>query len=153
MLWQITGGLYTRIGYQSFSQGFIENLGRKFLGLSWNKSSRSLITFVFSLDHWGTASGYPYWIYQVKALVISHDLKGIGQEVPRADMQTLVLSEKYRSNRYAWLQAASMWMSYLVKSALPREVTDKFAPCSSSWSDALSTSKQSYSFKIVNAWE
>ena len=136
-----------------FCQGFIENVGRKFLDFSWNKSSRGLITFVFPSDHWGTASGYPYWIYPVKALVISHDLKGIGQEVRRADMQTLVLSEKYLSNRYIWLQAESMWISYLVKRALPREVTDKFAPCSSSWSAALSTSKQSYSFKIVNAWE
>ena len=144
--------IYTKWS-SNFFQGFIENVGRKFLDFSWNKSSRSLITFVLSLGHRGTACGYPYWIYPVKALVISHDLKGIGQEVRRDDVQTLVLSEKYRSNRYTWLQAASMWMSYLVKSALSREVTDKFAPCSSSWSAALSTSKQSYSFKIVNAWE
>ena len=144
--------IYTK-WLSNFCQSFIENVGRKFLDFSWNKSSRSLITFVFSLDHWGTASGYPYGIYPVKALVISDDLKGIGQEVRRADIHVLTLSEKHLSNRYMWLLAESMWISYLVKRALPREVTDKFAPCSSSWSDALSTSKQSYSFKIVNAWE
>ena len=91
-----------------FSQGFIENLSRKSLDITCNKSNRGLITLVFPLDHGGNASGYPYEIYPVKALVISNDLKGIGQEVRRADIHTFVLSEKHLSNRYMWLLAESM---------------------------------------------
>ena len=91
-----------------FSQGFIENLSRKSLDITCKKSNRGLITLAFPLDHKGNASGYPYEIYPVKALVISNDLKGIGQEVRRADIHTLILSEKHLSNRYMWLLAESM---------------------------------------------
>ena len=91
-----------------FSQGFIENLSRKSLDITCNKSNRGLITLVFPLDHWGNASGYPYGIYPVKALVISDDLKGIGQEVGRSDIHVLMLSEKHLSKRYMWSLAESM---------------------------------------------